>query len=88
MRIKRFQSSVKVLAGLALWAVLGLPAAFMGAFLVMALTGLSLNMIPLVALLMAIGNVMDDAVVITDNNAGHATGMTSQLESVVQGSPD
>ncbi|WP_438884800.1 efflux RND transporter permease subunit, partial [Bacillus cereus group sp. Bce018] len=48
---------------LALWAVLGLPAAFMGAFIVMALTGLSLNMITLVALLMAIGIVMDDAIV-------------------------
>ncbi|MEQ8802810.1 MAG: efflux RND transporter permease subunit, partial [Haliea sp.] len=42
---------------LALWAVLGLPAAFMGAFLAMALTGLTLNMITLVALLMAIGIV-------------------------------
>jgi hypothetical protein len=54
---------------LALWAVLGLPAAFMGAFLVMTLTGLSLNMITLVALLMTIGIVMDDAIVITDNIA-------------------
>lgn len=51
---------------LALWALFGLPAAFAGAFTVMALTGLSLNMITLVALLMAIGIVMDDAVVITD----------------------
>ena len=58
---------------LALWAVLGLPAAFAGAFVVMALTGLSLNMITLVALLMAIGIVMDDAIVITDNIAARAT---------------
>ncbi len=54
---------------LALWVVLGLPAAFMGAFAVMALAGLSLNMITLVALLMAIGIVMDDAIVITDSIA-------------------
>lgn len=52
---------------LAFWALFGLPAAFAGAFVVMALTGLSLNMITLVALLMAIGIVMDDSVVITDN---------------------
>ncbi|WP_200348535.1 efflux RND transporter permease subunit [Halochromatium glycolicum] len=58
---------------LALWAVLGLPAAFAGAFVVMALTGLSLNMITLVALLMAIGIVMDDAIVITDNIAARAS---------------
>ncbi len=70
---------------LALWAVLGLPAAFMGAFFVMALTGLSLNMITLVALLMAIGIVMDDAVVITDNVAAHAMRKASPLESVIAG---
>ncbi len=70
---------------LALWAVLGLPAAFMGAFAVMALTGLSLNMITLVALLMAIGIVMDDAIVITDNIAAHAGQEGSAQRAVVEG---
>ncbi len=70
---------------LALWAVLGLPAAFMGAFAVMAVSGLSLNMITLVALLMAIGIVMDDAIVITDNIAAHVREHTSPLEAVVNG---
>jgi len=70
---------------LALWAVLGLPAAFMGAFFVMGVAGLSLNMITLVALLMAIGIVMDDAVVITDNIAAHAGEHDSPLDAVVAG---
>ncbi|NIC06464.1 efflux RND transporter permease subunit [Billgrantia bachuensis] len=70
---------------LALWAVLGLPVAFMGAFAVMVLTGLSLNMITLVALLMAIGIVMDDAIVITDNVAAHALQAATPLEAVVDG---
>ncbi len=70
---------------LALWAVLGLPAAFMGAFAVMAATGLSLNMITLVALLMAIGIVMDDAIVITDNIAVQARQSGSSLAAVVAG---
>ena len=70
---------------LALWAVLGLPAAFMGAFIVMVLTGLTLNMMTLVALLMAIGIVMDDAIVITDNIASHAKEAASPLEAVVLG---
>jgi multidrug efflux pump subunit AcrB len=70
---------------LALWAVLGLPAAFTGAFFVMAVTGLSLNMITLVALLMAIGIVMDDAVVITDNIVAHAAEQDSALNAVVAG---
>lgn len=70
---------------LALWAVLGLPVAFMGAFAVMALSGLSLNMITLVALLMAIGIVMDDAIVITDNIAARALEHASPLDAVVEG---
>ena len=70
---------------LALWAVLGLPASFMGAFFIMQLTGLSLNMITLVALLMAIGIVMDDAIVIADNIAVQALKTDSPLAAVVNG---
>ncbi len=70
---------------LALWTIVGLPVAFMGAFVVMSLTGLSLNMITLVALLMAIGIVMDDAIVIADNIAVQALQGASPLESVVEG---
>ncbi|HRP98733.1 MAG TPA: efflux RND transporter permease subunit, partial [Rhodocyclaceae bacterium] len=70
---------------LALWAVFGLPVAFAGAFAAMALLGLSLNMITLVALLMAIGIVMDDAVVITDNIAAQLAGHGSPLAAVVDG---
>lgn len=70
---------------LALWAVLGLPVAFMGAFFVMGVAALSLNMITMVALLMAIGIVMDDAVVITDNVAAHAGEHPGALEAVVAG---
>ncbi|MEY8843369.1 efflux RND transporter permease subunit [Cribrihabitans sp. XS_ASV171] len=58
--------------GFAIWAAMGLPVAFAGAFAWMALTGLSLNMITLVALLMAIGIVMDDSIVIAESIAVHA----------------
>ncbi|MBD3657116.1 efflux RND transporter permease subunit [Marinobacter sp.] len=73
---------------LALWALFGLPAAFAGAFVVMALTGLSLNMITLVALLMAIGIVMDDSVVITDNIADTAAAGSSPLQAAVSGTTE
>lgn len=59
--------------GFAVWAALGLPVAFAGAFAWMAVTGLSLNMMTLVALLMAIGIVMDDSIVIADAIAEHAS---------------
>lgn len=70
---------------LALWALFGLPAAFAGAFVVMVLTGLSMNMITLVALLMSIGIVMDDAVVITDNIVRESENGKSALQSAVDG---
>lgn len=73
---------------LAFWALFGLPSAFAGAFVMMALTGLSLNMITLVALLMAIGIVMDDSVVITDNIAQRAADGCSPLEAAVTGTQE
>ncbi|TCP60898.1 multidrug efflux pump subunit AcrB [Rhodovulum bhavnagarense] len=69
----------------AIWAAFGLPVAFLGAFVAMALLGLSLNMITLVALLMAIGIVMDDSIVIVDSIVSHATDGRSRLEAAVAG---
>jgi multidrug efflux pump subunit AcrB len=70
---------------LALWAAMGLPVAFLGAFVAMVLLGLSINMMTLVALLMAIGIIMDDAIVITDSVASHAREEASGLAAVVAG---
>ncbi|WEX08632.1 efflux RND transporter permease subunit [Chelativorans sp. AA-79] len=70
--------------GFAIWTAMGLPVAFAGAFFWMALTGLSLNMMTLVALLMAIGIVMDDSIVIAESIAVHSEkGVT--LATVVNG---
>ena len=52
------------------------------------ITGLSLNMIALVALLMAIGIVMDDSVVITDNIAQRAADGCSPLEAAAKGTQE
>jgi multidrug efflux pump subunit AcrB len=68
----------------AAWAAMGLPVAFLGAFAWMSLTGESLNMITVVALLMAIGIVMDDSIVLSDSIAVHSHGNVT-LPSVVQG---
>lgn len=70
--------------GFAIWAAMGLPVAFLGAFVWMSLTGLSLNMMTLVALLMAIGIVMDDSIVISDSIAVHTKDGAS-LDSVTRG---
>ena len=70
---------------LAIWAILGLPIAFAGSFTVMAIFGLSLNMITLVGLLVAIGIVMDDSVVITDSISENARHGVSPLDAVTHG---
>lgn len=70
--------------GFAIWAAMGLPVAFLGAFAWMSLTGQSLNMMTLVALLMAIGIVMDDSIVISDSIAVHAKDGVS-VQTVARG---
>lgn len=69
----------------AIWAAVGLPVAFLGAFIAMALTGLTLNMITLVALLMAIGIVMDDSIVISDAIAEEAAAGATRIEAAIAG---
>ena len=49
------------------WVALGLPISFVGGLMVMNLLGISINMISMVALLMAIGILMDDAIVISES---------------------
>ena len=55
----------------AFWVAMGLPVSFLGALFFMQLLGLSINMITMVALLIAIGLLMDDAIVISENIATH-----------------
>ncbi len=49
------------------WVILGLPVSFLGAFVLVPHLGLSINMFTMVGMLMAIGLLMDDAIVITEN---------------------
>lgn len=52
---------------LAFWTTMGIPISFMGAFWLMPLFGVSINMISLFALIMALGIVVDDAIVVGEN---------------------
>lgn len=53
--------------GEALWISAALPVCFLGTLFVMSLLGITINMITLVALLMAVGLIMDDSIVIAEN---------------------
>ena len=51
----------------AFWVALGIPVAFMATFAVMLMMGQSINMISLFGLIMALGIVVDDAIVIGEH---------------------
>lgn len=70
---------------LSFWVAMGLPVSFMGAFLVMDLTGMSINMLTMVGLLLALGLIMDDAIVISENVAAHLSRGKSPLRAAVDG---
>ncbi|MEP1330635.1 efflux RND transporter permease subunit [Pseudophaeobacter sp.] len=51
----------------ALWISAALPVSFLGTLFAMSVFGITINMITLVALLMAVGLIMDDSIVIAEN---------------------
>jgi multidrug efflux pump subunit AcrB len=54
-------------ARLAFWVMLGIPISFLGSFLVLPATGVTINMISLFAYIVALGIVVDDAIVVGEN---------------------
>jgi HAE1 family hydrophobic/amphiphilic exporter-1 len=67
------------------WVSMGLPVSFLGAFALMTLMGVSINMISMVALLMSIGILMDDAIVIAESIAAHVEKGADINEGAIEG---
>lgn len=67
------------------WVVLGLPISFLGGLVVMSLFGVTINMISMVALLMAIGILMDDAIVLSESIESEFQKYRDPLKAVVEG---
>ena len=70
------------------WVAAGLPISFLGAIFLMYLGGYSINMLTMVALLMVIGILMDDAIVIAENVATERAKGKPPLEAAVDGARD
>ncbi len=71
---------------LALWVAAGIPISFMGAFLILYFTGNTLNMVSLFAFIMALGIIVDDAIVIGENVYTHfSAGKKFPKEVVIDG---
>ncbi|WP_147820605.1 efflux RND transporter permease subunit [Salidesulfovibrio onnuriiensis] len=52
---------------LAFWVAMGIPVSFLGSFLILPTLGVSINMISMFAFLIALGIVVDDAIVVGEN---------------------
>lgn len=70
---------------LAFWVMLGIPISFLGTFLFMGSLDVSLNMITMFAFLIALGIVVDDAIVVGENIYHYHQSGLSFLEAAIKG---
>lgn len=70
---------------LAAWAAIGIGIAFVATFIVMALLDMTINMISLFGFILAIGIVVDNAIVIGENVYKNAENGMSSVEAAVTG---
>ncbi|MEM7497694.1 MAG: efflux RND transporter permease subunit [Pseudomonadota bacterium] len=73
---------------LAFWVAVGIPTAFLGAFLLLPLAGVSINMVSLFAFIVALGLVVDDAIVAGENIFEYRERGLEPVEAAVQGARD
>ncbi len=69
----------------AFWVVMGLPVSFLASAYILGQLGVSINMLSMVALLLALGILMDDAIVISES-IGHQISLgKSPLDAAIEG---
>lgn len=73
---------------LAFWVMAGIPIAFMGSFLFLPTLGVSLNMISLFAFIIALGIVVDDAIIIGENIYHYRQEGLSALTAAIKGTQE
>ena len=67
---------------------LALPNSLIGSFILMAVTGFSLNVISLLALSLAVGLLVDDAIVVRENIFRKMEGGMNSREAAIQGTKE
>ncbi|MGJ7459870.1 efflux RND transporter permease subunit [Halomonas sp. MA07-2] len=72
-------------ARLAFWVTLGIPTAFLGAMLFLPWFGVSLNMMSMFAFIIALGIVVDDAIMVGENIHSYREQGHSPREAAVRG---
>jgi len=64
---------------------IAMPLSLVGAFFIMLILGYSINLLTLLALVLAIGLVVDDAIIVVENVHRHIEDGMSSLEAAIQG---
>ncbi len=73
---------------IAFWVFIGIPISFMGAFIVMPLFDISLNIMSLFGFILVLGIVVDDAIVTGENIYRHTQFSSSGLEAAINGTKE
>ena len=69
----------------AFWVVMGLPVSFLAAAFLLGNIGVSINMLSMVALLLALGILMDDAIVISESIGSQIRHGKKPIEAAIDG---
>jgi len=69
----------------AFWVVMGLPVSFLASLFILSKIGISINMFSMVALLLSLGILMDDAIVISESIGSQIKKGLSPLNAAVEG---
>ncbi len=73
---------------LAMWVAVGLAVSFLGTFLVMGFLNISINMFSMMALVLALGIVVDDAIVVGESVFAERERDARGLEAAIDGAFD
>ncbi len=70
---------------LAVWVVVGLPVAFLGAFMLLPMVGVTINIMSLFAFILVLGIVVDDAIIVAESAHAETEKNGYSLKSIVVG---
>lgn len=73
---------------IAFWVFIGIPVSFMGAFIMMPIFGVTLNVMSLFAFILVLGIVVDDAIVTGENIYTHLRSAESGEQAAILGTQE
>ncbi len=70
---------------LAFWVTMGIPISFLGAFVVLPVLDVSINMLSLFSFILVLGIVVDDAIVVGEASYERSSGGSDQVKAAYEG---